>query len=204
MPGLPTLQNAFGNGGITLALNAGFGSGSSTYAAAGSYSPGTGKFVLSGGAGLFSPENGDGRGAWGIRGSANLFSAMGGALGVGAFAGVGGGGRGGAKEGTPLNEAPTGEAFTLLPVGASIGYRRALGPTRGISLYTTPSFVWYNTDAAGQSTGLVRVAAGIDIGLATSFGITAGVEFGQSADPGSLAPGGTVFGVGLSYVMGSR
>lgn len=205
MAGLPILQNAFGNPGFTVAGNAGFGSGGTTFGVAAGWSPGSGRFRFAGGAGLYTPENGDGRGAWGLRASASLLSAMGGSLGVGVFGGAGGAGRGGAKAGTPAVDAPNPDAFSLIPVGASIGYRLPFGGQRGISLYASPSFVWYSSSTSGSdNTGLVRVAVGADIGLSASFGVTVGAEFGQNGDEDTLAPRGTLVGVGLSFVPGRR
>ena len=205
LPGMPVLQNAFGNPGLTVAGNAGFGAGNSAYAFAMSFAPGSGRFQFSGGAGLYSPENGSGRGAWGLRASGALFSAMGGAVGIGAFAGIGGAGGGGVNAGTPPGQSSGPEAVSWIPVGASVGYRHALGATRGISLYAAPVFSWYSRGGDNTASGTVfRVSAGVDFGLTRAFGVTAGAEFGQSADENSLGPSGTSFGIGLSYALGAR
>jgi hypothetical protein len=205
LPGVPVLQNAFGNPGLTVAGNAGFGSGNSAYALAMSFAPGSGRFQFSGGAGLYSPQNGSGRGAWGLRGAGALFSAMGGAVGIGAFAGIGGAGGGGVNAGTPAGQSPGAESVSWIPVGASVGYRHALGTTRGISVYAAPIFSWYSRGGDNSTSGTVfRVSAGVDFGLTRAFGVTAGAEFGQSADDNSLGPNGTSFGIGLSYALGAR
>jgi hypothetical protein len=119
------------------------------------------------------------------------------AIGFGAFAGVGATSSGTAT--SPDSVAST----TVIPLGVAIGWRHALGPTRGFSLYATPSYVFL-TGGADSSGGLVRTAIGIDVGLAKAFGITAGVELGQSRTRTQGGPTGTLYGLGISYAVGRR
>src|SRR5688572_3461453 len=90
MPGIPVLQNAWANRGITGAANLGGGADASSWGAAAAW--GSGRFQLSGGAGMHSRTGTGWRGAYGVRGAMGLASFAGDAFGVSAFAGVGGSG----------------------------------------------------------------------------------------------------------------
>ena len=89
-----------------------------------------------------------------------------------------------------------------IPVGAAFGWRHALGSGHGFSVYASPSYVFLS--GTGQSKGLVRAALGADIGITSSMGATAGVEFGQGAPRGALGPSSTLWGLGFSYALGRR
>jgi hypothetical protein len=111
------------------------------------------------------------------------------ALAVAAFAGVGGASRGGAD-------------MMEIPLGASIGYRRALGESRGVSVYVSPLFRLSRISASGESENgtTFRVAAGLDVALFPKLGLTVGYEGGATADAGEPGPKGGIFGLGVSYV----
>ena len=190
LPGLPVLQNAFSNPGVTVAANYGSSEGDRTLAAAGAWAPRTGRFQFSAGIGSWTPDEGRRTTALGARFAAALFSFAGGSIGVAPFVGVGGA----SVEGTRL---------THVPIGAGIGWRRALGSTRGISVHAAPFYSWtrLTADELSVSTGLVRVAAGADVTVIRSLGATIGVETGQKATDGDPGARGVVFGGGLSYAF---
>lgn len=201
MPGVPTLQNAWANPGLTAGVNYGSGGGSSTIGGAVAWAPASGRFQLSAGAGARDAEIG-GRGtAYGFRAAIPVFSFSGGALGVAAFAGVGG-----ASEPDAATDVEQGGSVIQVPLGVGIGYRKAFSFIRGVSLYATP-FYSYNRLSVGDSTvsvGLFRASAGVDVGVTNRIGVTAGAEFGGAADPVEPGPTGTVWGVGVSYAFGRR
>jgi hypothetical protein len=188
------LQNAFHNPGLAFAANVGSGTGQSFFGAAAAYGLG-GRFQLSGAAGG-QRANGQTRGAYGVRAAASLWKSSGGALGAGAFAGVGG------APSTKLNGVTTNTAVTSIPAGITVGYRRAMGTTRGISVYASPLYRWTRSDSAGTvvSAGSMRGAAGLDFAFSPSLGITVGGEFGGKNGP---VPS-SLFGVAISFVPGRR
>jgi hypothetical protein len=188
-PGLPVLQNAFANPGIAVAANFGSGSGQSFFGAAGSWGVGGGKLGLSAAAGV-QRGGGSTRGAYGARASSTLWSSSGGALAVGAFAGVGGAPR------TRLNNVVNNPAVMIIPVGASVGYRRAIG-SRGISAYASPMFRWVRatSDSAVTTSGF-RAGLGIDVGLSSSLGASIGTEIGAGGGGGSMIGAAITFAPG--------
>ena len=190
IPGLPVLQNAFSNPGITVAANYGSGDGDRTIAAAAAWAPATGRFQFSAGVGSWSPDEGERTTAFGARFAAALFSFAGGSIGLAPFIGAGG--------------AKVGDArVTHLPVGVGAGWRRALGASRGISVHAAPFYSWTRATAGDETTngGQVRVAAGVDVTIIRSLGATIGVEGGQKAKDGDPGARGVVFGGGLSYAF---
>lgn len=194
VPAAPVLQNAFNNPGLAFAANFGSGTGQSFFGAAAAYGLG-GRFQASGAAGA-QRANGSTRGAYGLRLAAALWSSSSGALGAGGFAGVGG------APSTRINGVTTNTAITSVPVGLSIGYRRPIGTTRGISVYGSPLYRWTRSDSLGTivSSGSMRGAVGLDFAWSPSIGITAGGEFGGKS--GTADSG--LFGVAVSFVPGRR
>ena len=201
MPGVPVLQNAFVNPGFSAAGNLGSGSGVSTFGGAGAF--GAGRFQFSGGMGLFTPKNGNGRFAYGVRGFAPFIGlAPESKFGFGVFAGIGGAASGSATTAAG-DDTTTSNAVTLVPVGFSASYRMAIGTSHGFSIYGSPVFTWYNKGGSGAGTGsVVRGSVGTDVGITQTIGLTLGLEFGASADEHTNGPRGTVFGAGLSFVFG--
>lgn len=198
LPGLPVLQNAFVGPGFAAAVNGGGGSGGSAYAAALGWAPRSARFQVSVGVGAVVSE-GETGGAFGARVAVPVFSMMNGALGVAGFAGVGGG------QGPRLPAARVG--LGQAPVGAAVGYRRAIGATRGFSIYAAPFFGYFRNDFGDStsSTGLFRIAIGGDFALTRAIGLTAGVEGGgQSKGTGRPGPAGVIWGAGVSYAIGRR
>ena len=194
IPGLPVLQNAFSNPGVTAAANFGSSEGDRTIALAGAWAPASGRFQFSAGVGSYSPDEGDRATVFGARFAAALFSFGGGRFGVAPFIGVGG---------ASVDEG----RVTHVPVGVGAGWRGALGASRGISVHTaafynygrfTPSS---DSEAESRSHGLFRFSGGADVTIIRSLGLTVGVEGGVNAKAGDPGAGGIVFGGGLSYAF---
>jgi hypothetical protein len=194
MPGAPVLQNAWAAPGIVVAANIAGGSGSSVYAGAAAWTPASGRFQLSGGAGLQSITGaGGGRAVYGARVAMPLMQAMSGRLGVAAFVGAGGGA---GKTGD------TTRSNTVIPAGLGVGYRQAIGTAgRGFSAYVDPSYQ-YHSGAKG-SKSYIRFAVGVDIGISARFGLTAGLESGAKAKLGTVGPRGSLYGIGISMKLRS-
>lgn len=192
LPGAPVLQNSFTNPGLTAAVNFASSGDGSAYAGAAAWAPGSGRFQLSGGIGAFKPDGGSSMFSYGLRGSAPLFSFMGGNLGVAPFVGYG---------------AARGDSTTLtyLPAGAGIGLRRALGTSMGFSVFATPFLLWTRGSVTGQDAvsggPQFRTSIGGDFSFTPKIGVTAGVELGAKAKTGEFGPSGSVFGIGLSYAF---
>lgn len=190
LPGVPVLQNAFANAGLAIAVNYGHAEESQAYAGAIGWAPGSARFQVTGGFGIIDPDIGSRLSAWGARVSAPITSMMEGKFGIGAFAGVGGASR---------------DSVSMLhvPAGASVSYRARLGERRGISFYATPFYSWTRVkfDDVSDNAGLVRVSVGVDLAIVPSLGITAGYEFGQTADETEPGATGGVFGVGITYAF---
>jgi hypothetical protein len=206
MLGVPVLQNAFANPGITVAGNFGTQEDARGYGAAAAWSPGSGRFQLSAGAGVFdaetSPDDRTRTFTWGLRGSFSFLELARGAFGLGAFAGAGAFSRDRVTE-------------IRAPIGASVGWRRALGETRAISVYVAPFYSYSERrfDRGGldcdvvscpdesERSGALRVSAGVDVAIARSIGITVGYEDGQRAEGSDPGPRSGIFGVGISYAF---
>ncbi|MFN2565565.1 MAG: hypothetical protein ABR499_11270 [Gemmatimonadaceae bacterium] len=198
LPGLPVLQNSFVGPGFAAAVNGGGGSGASAFAAALGWAPRSARFQISVGAGAYRSE-GETGGAFGARVAVPVFSMMDGNLGIAAFGGIGG------ARGPTVRGARVGLGYA--PVGAAIGYRRALGATRGLSLYAAPFFGFFRDDfgdAGTESASMFRFSVGADFALTRAIGITAGLEAGQSGDADRPGPSGVVWGAGVSYAFGRR
>jgi len=199
LPGLPVLQNAFVGPGFAAAVNGGGGGGASAYAAALGWAPRSARFQISVGAGAFR-SGGETGGAFGARVAVPVFSFMNGNLGIAAFAGVGGA-RG--PTDPPRGRAGLGQA----PLGAAVGYRRALGATRGFSVYAAPFVGFFRSDfgdAGSESATLIRLSVGGDFAITRAIGVTAGLEAGATRDDDGSGPSGALWGVGISYAFGRR
>jgi hypothetical protein len=198
LPGLPVLQNSFVAPGFAAALNGGGGSGGSAIAAALGWAPGSARFQISIGAGGYRSE-GENGGAFGARVAVPVFSFMNGNLGIAAFGGIGG------ARGPTVNGSRVGLGYA--PLGAAIGYRRALGTTRGLSFYAAPFVAFFRNDfgdAGSDSATMFRFSLGADFALTRSIGITAGLEAGQRGSDDRPGPSGVTWGAGVSYAFGRR
>jgi hypothetical protein len=191
-PGLPALQNAFANPGLAAAANLGGGGGQSFFGLAAGYGLAQGRLQLSGAAGA-QRANSSTRGAYGGRLAATVWTSSGGALGIAGFAGLGGAPR------TRSNDVTTNPAVITVPAGLSVGYRRALGASRGVSAYVAPLYRWTRTEAndTTSSSGNIGGAVGVDFAVTQSFGVTLGGEFGKSSDSGT---GSATFGLAVTFV----
>lgn len=191
LPGVPVLQNAFANPGLTIGVNYGQSDESKGYGGALAWSPVSARFQVTGGVGAFKPDEGERAWAWGGRAAVPITQTMmAGKLGIGAFAGIGG---------ASQNEV----SILHLPAGASISWRARLGERRGISLYAAPFYSWtrVKVDGESQSKGLVRASVGVDVAVVPALGITVGYEFGQKAGEDEVGATGGAFGVGVSYAL---
>jgi hypothetical protein len=197
VPGIPVLQNAFATPGLAVAANFGGGSGQSFYGAAAGWGLGSGRLQVSGAAGAQRIGEHT-RGAYGARAAATLWGSRGGALGLGAFAGIGGAQR------TRVGDVETNPAVIVIPAGVTVGYRRALG-SHGLSIYGSPLFVWTRTTAESltKTRGSFAGAAGVDYAFTQSLGATVGGQFGQSSVSSSDKNTGTI-GLAISFVPGRR
>lgn len=197
VPGVPVLQNAFVNPGLAFAANFGGGSGQSYYGAAAGWGLGS-RLQLSGAAGAQRSGSGT-RGAYGARAAMALWTSRGGALGVGVFGGFGGAQR------TRANNVVTNAAVIIVPVGATVGYRRAMG-SRGLSVYASPLYLWTRADdgLVIASRGTFAGAAGLDFAFSQSLGATIGTQFSQSTAGSSSGRGTGTIGLAVSFVPGRR
>lgn len=201
MPGVPVLQNAWANPGITVAVNAATAKQSSVLAAAGAWAPSSGRFQVSGGVGYRDSKSGGAGAAFGARVTVPLVAFAEGAIGVAGFAGIGG-----ASEPEATFGVRRGGSTTQVPIGAAVGYRRALRFIRGVSLYGTP-FYAFNRLAVGDSTisgGAFRVGLGADVGVTSRIGVTIGADLGGTPPAGDPGPRGSILGVGVSMALGRR
>ena len=210
MPGIPVLQNVWASPGIVGAADFGGGSDGSTYAGAIGWTPGSGRFQVSAGVGA-RRRTGSGSGTvYGAR-IALPFGGASSTFGFAAFAGIGGGSSvvthaGGTVDAngnvlTPaLSDSLTNT--TEVPLGAAIGWRKAIGSNHGISVYADPSYVLYS--GGSKTGGLFRASVGADIGITNSLGATVGVELGGTRPRGFGGPSGTTWGLGVSYAFGKR
>jgi hypothetical protein len=198
IPGSPILQNVWATPGFVGAVNIGGGADGTTYAAAASWTPGMGHFEISGGGGFETRSGAGDRGVYGVR-AALPFGGISSSFGFAAFAGIGGG-SGGNNSSTisPDSLAST----TEIPLGVSVGWRKALGGNHGISIYGVPAYVLFS--GGSKNEGLFRASVGADFGITRALGATLGVEFGATRPRGIGGPSGTLYGAGVSYAFGHR
>lgn len=191
MPATPVLQNAWANAGITIAADYGKARDGSAIAGALAWAPTQSRFQLSAGAGVIRADTGGSQGGYGARLSIPLMSFASGSLGTAIFGGVG-------------VTSGAGVTNSNFPVGVAVGFRHALGATRGISAYVAPFYVIsrINGDSSSKVTGgAVRASVGLDVTIAPQIGLTVGYEAGANAKEGKPGPNGGVFGIGVSYAL---
>jgi len=194
MPGNPLLQNAFANPGITAALDVASLGGASSYSAAGAWAPGSARFQFSGGIGVQTRTSSPTRTVYGVRLNIPLLGA-GSSFGVSLFAGYGGLSGGGIDSSTTKS---------LMPLGATFGYRVGLGGGHGFSIYGSPIYESVSRGGGAGNASVFRGAVGLDLGITSSIGATLGIEFGQKESSDSGKPSGTAFGAAMSYAIGGR
>jgi hypothetical protein len=194
MPATPVLQNAWANSGITVAADYGHVTGASAFAGALAWAPSNARFQLSVGGGAVRVDSGSTSGGYGARLSIPLVEFASGGIGTAVFGGVGFFGERGLRE-------------SSFPVGLSLGWRHALGATRGISAYVAPFFLisrrkgTVNGVDENSKGNTFRASAGVDVTLASQLGLTVGYEAGARAKNGNPGPRGGAFGVALSYAF---
>jgi hypothetical protein len=193
MPGVPVLQNAFANAGVTVGGFYGTADGSSAYGVAGAWAPRDWVQLTAGGGAFELGEST--RPAGGARAAVSLGRFVGflrrESVGVALFGGYGAGGR----------DSLT---VTTIPVGVALGYRRTLGATRAISVYAAPFYARYQQSGLGlaeTSGNFFRGSVGVDVALFRTVGLAVGWEGGTTADDASAGPRGSVFGAGVSYAF---
>jgi len=220
MPGAPILQNVWATPGLVGAINVGGGGGTTVYAAALAWTPEMGRFQVIGGAGAGTGSGTGSRGAYGIRVAAPLGGTSS-TVGVAIFGGVGGGPARTQTTAVSCTVFSPGCAVisptratsaififdsttstTIIPLGASIGWRNAIGSSHGISIYASPTFMYCAGGTSNAS--LFRMGIGIDGGLTSSLGLTGGLEFGGTRPQAIGGPSGVVYGAGISYAFGKR
>jgi hypothetical protein len=194
MPGSPVLQNAFVNSGITAALNAAGLGGASSYAAAVAWAPATARFQLSAGIGLQTRTGASNHTVYGARANVPIIGATK-SMGVSLFAGYGG------LSGGTVDSSTT---KSLVPLGATLSYRLAIGTSHGVSIYGSPVYEAITRGGGASSTSVFRGAVGLDVGITSAIGATVGIEFGPKQALGSGKPSGTAFGGAVSYALGAR
>ena len=206
LPAAPVLQNAWATPGIVAAVNVAGASNNSIYAAAASW--GASRFQISGGIGVPSRSGtavGTGsKTAYGVR-VAVPFGGASSAFGFAAFAGIGGTSGSGVKVADTLGIPAAADSVpwtTEVPLGVSIGWRRAIGSNHGLSVYATPAYINYS--GGSRSSGLFRVGLGADFGITSSIGATVGADFGGTRPSRLGGPSSTQFGAGVSYAFGRR
>lgn len=191
MPGLPVLQSAFANPGITAAMNVGYSRDALGYGLAAAWAPSTARYVLSAGAGAYDVNESGSAPSGGARVSMPLATYWEEALGLAGFAGAGGAWR---------------EEWNQLAVAAGIAlaWRREYGVGRGVSLHTAPMVRWMRNSADGESSesaALFRISAGVDVTITRSIGATLGFESGQTRRDAVPGLDRSLAGVGVSYVF---
>lgn len=205
MPGVPVLQNAFVNPGWTAALNLASLGGASSYGAAGAWGSGGAAtspvaVQLSAGVGFQTRSGHPTQTIFG--GRVNVPFLFGSPadrkarrFGASLFAGYGV--RSAEGEGE-TGQPDSAVAKSVLPIGATVGYRAPIGASRGFALYLSPIYEWL-TRVRGGSVGAFRAAVGLDVAITQSIGATLGIEFGQTGVAGSGRPTSESYGFAVSY-----
>lgn len=190
IPGLPTLQSPFAAPQIAVGVNVGRAEDVTVAGIAAAWTPASARIQLSAGVARVSLDPEGAGYAAGARGYVPIRTFRGGALAVGALAGAGS---------QRVEEVTVYSA----PVGASVGYRRALGATRAFAVYAVPFYSYTGVRTPDASTFLFRYALGADFALLPNVGVTLGLEGGQTPAFGDPGVRGQTLGAGVSYAFGS-
>lgn len=191
MPATPVLQNAWANAGVTVAVDYGKASNASALAGALAWAPAESRFQLSAGGGIVKADSGGSQGGYGARLSIPLKSFASGSLGTAIFGGVG-------------VTSSSGVTLSSFPIGLAVGFRHALGATRGVSAYVAPFYMISRVSGdslSKASGGAMRASVGLDLTVLPQVGITVGYETGATAKAQTPGPNGGVFGIGISYAL---
>lgn len=192
MPSAPVLQNVWATRGLVGAVDIGGGADGTVYAGALSFS--ASRLQFSGGIGYETRTGMSARTVYGVR-AALPFGGATSTFGFAAFAGIGGGS-------TSSTGPDSAASTTQVPLGVAVGWRKAFGGARGVSLYADPGYVLFS--GGSKSGGLFRIGLGADVGITTALGATLGAEFGGTRPRGVGGPSGVLYGVGVSYAFGKR
>ena len=191
LPNTPALQNAFVNPGVTAAVDFTNLGGWSSYTGAAAWAPGSRRFQFSAGVGAQTHSGEPGRTVYGGRLNVPIVGANN-SFGFSAFVGYGG------LSGGTIDSTV---AKSLVPLGVTAGYRKALGTSRGFSIYGSPVYEWVSRGGGASTVSVFRGAVGLDLGITSSIGITLGLEFGGTQPQDSGKPSGTAFGGAISYAF---
>ena len=191
LPNTPVLQNAFVNPGVTAAVDFTNLSGWSSYAGAAAWAPGSRRFQFSAGVGAQTHSGESGRTVYGGRLNIPIMGANG-SFGLSAFVGYGG------LSGGTLDSTI---AKSLLPLGVTAGYRKAIGTNHGFSIYGSPVYEWVARGGGASTVTVFRGSLGLDFGITSTIGLTLGLEFGGTEPADSGKPSGTAFGGAISYAF---
>ena len=186
--GLPTLQSPFAAPQLAVGVNASRGDSLNVVGVAGAWTPRSARVQVSGGVARVGRDEEDAGYAAGARFYLPLRPFAGVAVAVGVLAGVGG-------------ERVSGSTVVSAPLGASIGYRRALGATRAFAVYATPFYSYTSVRTPKASSSLFRFALGADVVVVQRVGLTVGYEAGGEAGAGEPGVRSPVTGVGVSYAF---
>jgi len=191
LPNMPVLQNAFVNPGVTAAVDFTNLAGWSSFAGAAAWAPGSRRFQLSVGVGGQTHSGESSRTVYGGRVNVPIIGANS-SFGVSGFMGYGG------LSGGTIDSTV---AKSLLPIGVTAGYRKAIGTSHGFSIYGSPVYEWVSRGGGASTVGVFRGAVGLDMGITSSIGVTLGLEFGGAQPVDSGKPSGTAFGGAISYAF---
>lgn len=215
VPGLPVLQGAFPAAGFAVAVDAGHGDGQTAAVVAAGYGPQSGRLHVDFGGGVLTGARAGFKGnpaTYGGRVAVRVLQMAGERVAVTPFAGFGSTRwrvANTTQAGPPVTAADTGRSLAsdVIPVGASVGARLAVGATGAVALSVAPFYAWYRQSgltSADGTRGRVRIAGVAELSLAERFGVVAGVEVGQTSDRTRPGPSGAVIGGGVSYRFGRR
>lgn len=186
--GIPLLQSPFAAPQLAVAVNASFGDSVKVVGVAGAWTPRSARLQVSGGIARVGRDEADAGYAAGARFYLPLKTFLGEAVAVGALLGVGA-------------ERVEGSTVLTAPLGATVGYRRALGATRAFAVYATPFYSYTGVRSPNASSSVFRFALGADVVLVPRVGLTVGYEAGGTPEVGEPGVRSPVTGAGLSYAF---
>ena len=186
--GLPLLQSPFVAPQRAVAVNVSLGDSLTVAGVAGGWTPRSGRLQASAGVARVGRDKRDAGYAAGARFYLPLKTLVGQSVAFGVLVGAGG-------------ERVAGGTVITAPIGATVGYRRALGATRAFAVYATPFYSYTGARNPRASSSVFRYAVGADVLVVRRVGLTVGYEGG--GEPAADAPGvrSPVSGLGLSYAF---
>lgn len=213
-PGLPLLQGAFPAPGLAAGINVGHGDGRTAALLAVGIGPRNGRLHLDLGGGVLTGDRPGFKSTpatYGGRIAVRVATFASERIAVTPFFGFGSTRSrisNSATAGLPVVVGDSGRTLEtdVIPVGASIGGRFAVGASSAVAVSVAPYYAWYRQTgiATEETRGRVRAAGVVELALGDRFGIVAGVEAGQTSADGRPGPGGTTFAGGVSYALRRR